>query len=285
MQIPRDSEGCAMNKGCPEQAQRVNALHLSRPTHAAKNFEVQRVHQKDRLTPACSTLLSVVLLLRYHLPIKHQFYSRGRELHGFLKVLTNVGILTEGYDDTSISCVLMTKPTTSTGLYTQCVGRGLRPHPGAAMICLQMSSGLKSMCGKGDEPLHFCGGDQSNNEDHPVHIFDRCIRLRPHICRQRHGKEDCILLDFTDRLHSLDKESDLVTSEDVYEAHATLRKEHSIPGLFKNVKKRILNGIVLALRSKFGKCCVWVLLCPHIIGGACRLPLDAALQPATRCTW
>ncbi len=27
------------------------------------------------------------------------------------------------------------------------------------------------------------------------------------------GKEDCILLDFTDRLHSLDKESDLVTSE------------------------------------------------------------------------
>lgn len=29
------------------------------------------------------------------------------------------------------------------------------------------------------------------------------------------GKEDCVLLDFTDRVHSLDKESDLVTGEDV----------------------------------------------------------------------
>ena len=46
------------------------------------------------------------------------------------QVLTNVGVLTEGYDDTSISCILMAKPTTSTGLYTQCVGRGLRTHPG-----------------------------------------------------------------------------------------------------------------------------------------------------------
>ncbi|GAX81731.1 hypothetical protein CEUSTIGMA_g9159.t1 [Chlamydomonas eustigma] len=45
---------------------------------------------------------------------------------GEIHILTNVNILTEGYDDPDISCVLMTRPTKSHGLYTQCVGRGLR---------------------------------------------------------------------------------------------------------------------------------------------------------------
>ncbi len=51
-----------------------------------------------------------------------------------LQVLTNVGILTEGYDDPSISCILMARPTKSTGLYTQSVGRGLRIAPGAGGV-------------------------------------------------------------------------------------------------------------------------------------------------------
>ena len=53
-----------------------------------------------------------------------------------MQVVTNVGILTEGYDDPSISCVLMTRPTKSTGLYTQSVGRGLRTCPGEDYIIL-----------------------------------------------------------------------------------------------------------------------------------------------------
>jgi ATP-dependent helicase IRC3 len=45
-------------------------------------------------------------------------------------VLTNVGVLTEGFDDPGVSCIAMARPTRSEGLYAQCVGRGTRLFPG-----------------------------------------------------------------------------------------------------------------------------------------------------------
>lgn len=45
---------------------------------------------------------------------------------GQIKVLTNVGVATEGYDEPSIGCVILARPTKSPVLYSQCVGRGLR---------------------------------------------------------------------------------------------------------------------------------------------------------------
>lgn len=49
---------------------------------------------------------------------------------GEITVLTNVGVLTEGFDDPGVSCVAMARPTRSQALYVQCVGRGTRPAPG-----------------------------------------------------------------------------------------------------------------------------------------------------------
>ncbi len=40
--------------------------------------------------------------------------------------LTNVMVLTEGFDDPGVSCIAMARPTKSEGLYAQCVGRGAR---------------------------------------------------------------------------------------------------------------------------------------------------------------
>lgn len=45
-------------------------------------------------------------------------------------MITNCQILTEGFDEPSISCILMARPTASRVLYTQCLGRGLRLAPG-----------------------------------------------------------------------------------------------------------------------------------------------------------
>lgn len=45
---------------------------------------------------------------------------------GRTQVLTNVAVLTEGFDDPGVSCVAMARPTRSPGLYAQCVGRGTR---------------------------------------------------------------------------------------------------------------------------------------------------------------
>jgi superfamily II DNA or RNA helicase len=45
---------------------------------------------------------------------------------GTLQVLTNCGVLTEGYDDWRISCVVMARPTKSQLLFVQMAGRGTR---------------------------------------------------------------------------------------------------------------------------------------------------------------
>jgi ATP-dependent helicase IRC3 len=48
---------------------------------------------------------------------------------GKLRVMCNVAVLTEGFDDPGVSCIAMARPTRSEGLYAQCVGRGTRLHP------------------------------------------------------------------------------------------------------------------------------------------------------------
>lgn len=47
-----------------------------------------------------------------------------------LMALTNVGVLTEGFDDPGVSCIAMARPTKSESLYAQCIGRGARLAPG-----------------------------------------------------------------------------------------------------------------------------------------------------------
>lgn len=55
---------------------------------------------------------------------------------GEYQVLTNCEILVEGFDETSIACVVMARPTNSLGLYTQCIGRGLRLHGPDKQDCI-----------------------------------------------------------------------------------------------------------------------------------------------------
>ncbi len=45
---------------------------------------------------------------------------------GDVKVLINVDILTEGFDDPSVQCIALLRPTKSLSLYAQIVGRGVR---------------------------------------------------------------------------------------------------------------------------------------------------------------
>jgi superfamily II DNA or RNA helicase len=49
---------------------------------------------------------------------------------GEILVLTSVMVLSEGFDETSVECVIMARPTQSRGLFVQCIGRGVRLHPG-----------------------------------------------------------------------------------------------------------------------------------------------------------
>lgn len=49
---------------------------------------------------------------------------------GETQVVTNCAVLTEGFDEPSISCVVVARPTRFHGLYVQMVGRGTRINPG-----------------------------------------------------------------------------------------------------------------------------------------------------------
>lgn len=49
---------------------------------------------------------------------------------GDVDVISNCMILTEGFDEPSVSCILHARPTKSGLLYQQMTGRGLRPSPG-----------------------------------------------------------------------------------------------------------------------------------------------------------
>ena len=49
---------------------------------------------------------------------------------GVVTVLVNVGVLTEGFDEPSIEAIILAKPTRSSLLYTQIVGRGTRLFDG-----------------------------------------------------------------------------------------------------------------------------------------------------------
>ena len=55
---------------------------------------------------------------------------RSREI----RVLTNCGVLTEGFDSPQVDSILLCRPTRSPGLYVQCVGRGTRVSPGKAIV-------------------------------------------------------------------------------------------------------------------------------------------------------
>jgi superfamily II DNA or RNA helicase len=64
---------------------------------------------------------------------------------GDLQVLTNCGVLTEGYDDWQIGCIVMAKPTKSQLSYIQMVGRGTRiqKFPGGISLLEAREQGLE----------------------------------------------------------------------------------------------------------------------------------------------
>jgi superfamily II DNA or RNA helicase len=49
---------------------------------------------------------------------------------GQTQVVVNCAVLTEGFDEPSVSCVVVARPTRFHGLYVQMVGRGTRIYPG-----------------------------------------------------------------------------------------------------------------------------------------------------------
>lgn len=71
---------------------------------------------------------------------------------GEVQVVCNVGVLTEGWDCTSVDCMVMCRPTKSAALYCQMAGRGLRLHEGKADCIMLDLSGNYLEHGRPEEP-------------------------------------------------------------------------------------------------------------------------------------
>ncbi|KAJ3118615.1 hypothetical protein HK098_005899, partial [Nowakowskiella sp. JEL0407] len=64
------------------------------------------------------------------MPVEKRFKMLKQYTDGDLEVLINCSILTEGVDIPNVDCILLARPTTSSALLCQMIGRGLRLHSG-----------------------------------------------------------------------------------------------------------------------------------------------------------
>jgi ATP-dependent helicase IRC3 len=116
--------------------------------------------------------------------------------NGHIQVLTNVAVLTEGFDDPGVSCIAMARPTRSEGLYAQCAGRGTRLFPGKkdCLILDFVDVSTLSLCTLPSlfgvpRDLDLMGGDVSNARrvwdqiilDHPGFILEAGALTLPEI--------------------------------------------------------------------------------------------------------
>lgn len=66
---------------------------------------------------------------------------------GYLDVVTNCNVLTEGFDCPPLRCLLMARPTKSSALYVQMIGRGTRLHPGKTeCVVLDFNDNRPQVC-------------------------------------------------------------------------------------------------------------------------------------------
>lgn len=89
-----------------------------------------------------------------------------RVLNGTTKVISNVGILCEGWDFPACSVMILARPTRSLIRWIQMVGRILRPFEGKEIGLVLDHSGSSAHLGypTDDLPLELCDGKAKSNE-------------------------------------------------------------------------------------------------------------------------
>lgn len=136
-----DTTALKVNRGDYDVGQAGQLLH---DAHAA-NYIVKgwRDHAEGRrtivFTPTVQTATDVSDAFREagvpaawvagSTPLEERREILGRFARGDLTVVANCAVLTEGYDNPEVSCIVVARQTRSRALYVQMVGRGTRRHP------------------------------------------------------------------------------------------------------------------------------------------------------------
>lgn len=95
---------------------------------------------------------------------------------GRLRVLCNVDLFGEGLDVPAVDAVFLLRPTASLGLYLQQVGRGLRPHPGKAVVKIFDHAGNWQRHGLPDDARVWSLDDRPARSSTSVQMAKRCAQ-------------------------------------------------------------------------------------------------------------
>lgn len=100
---------------------------------------------------------------------------------GKIQVLSNVDLISEGFDVPNVECVIQLRPTKSLGLYLQQIGRCLRPVPGKTALILD-HCGNTLLHGMADEIRQWTlSGSKKRQTERPsqasVKQCSRCFKI------------------------------------------------------------------------------------------------------------
>lgn len=135
---------------------------------------------------------------------------------GHIQILTNVNVLTEGWDSPRADCVMLCRPTLSTALYVQMVGRGLRIHP-SKQDCLVLDlAGCFLKHGSIRRPIVRVDGQAMPLEESESERFRHCpgceeaIPLGTFNCPycDRNLKPEVIYVDEEQQMVNIDEQDD-----------------------------------------------------------------------------
>lgn len=100
--------------------------------------------------------------------------------HGRLRALTSMDVLTTGYDEPAIDAIALLRPTKSTGLYCQMVGRGLRLHPSKTNTLVLDFAGNVAQHGPVDQVTPPNGSRKSSGDSEtgaPTKVCAHCKEI------------------------------------------------------------------------------------------------------------
>lgn len=93
---------------------------------------------------------------------------------GRVSALCNVDVLTTGFDSPCTDCLVMLRPTESTSLYIQMMGRGMRLHPGKENCLVLDYAGNIERHGCIDDPNIKLSPENKEPGEAPVKICPEC---------------------------------------------------------------------------------------------------------------
>jgi superfamily II DNA or RNA helicase len=101
-------------------------------------------------------------------PVEQRDAILARLAEGTVEVVTNAMVLTEGWDQPHVSCLVLARPTKHMGLYRQMVGRVLRPALGKVDALILDHAGAIFEHGFVEEPVIWTLAED-RRADNPVH--------------------------------------------------------------------------------------------------------------------